>query len=295
MAKINKSDATGRALEYVIVKEILKSSINVKCDNKTLDAQSRDKAKYETLSENLKTKYIKSAKKILEWLKGSYGIKDSDTIIIRRISDDEAKKGNVTDIEVNFISNKINFSIKHNHSALKHQRPSALTQQCGFPKKSIEDKSYREYYKSICFNFVVAARKLISNAKLFDELKLAEESFIDDNLYYPTCALVCGKINLWGKNPFNTTSFFSFIVGMTNYYKIIVRENSIEILKFNDVALPTQMTATLKDKSYVLVKFNNSWEISMRIHTASSRIIGVSQKFDTQPVKMDVQKEILKF
>lgn len=47
------------------------------------------------------------------------------------------------------------------------------------------------------------------------------------------------------------------------------------------------------NNSYVKVYFSNGWDISMRLHTANSRIAGVSLKFNTQPVNLTIPKEII--
>ena len=295
MAKKNNSDAMGRALEYAIVDGILSSNLNVKYDKRTIEDQKRDKPKYDTLSANIKSNYNTSANQILVWLKKTFGIKDTDEIVLRRLSDDEAKKGNVTDIELLFKNEKINLSIKHNHTALKHQRPGALAQQCGLLGKSTEDIQYRIKYKEICENFITNSNLIVQNLKTFEQLKTKDVNYIDNNLYQPMCSLVSTHLNLWGKDSCNAKYFFSFIVGMTNFYKVIVRDKGVEILKFNNIPIPRKMTSTVEGKSYVKVKFDNDWEISMRLHTASSRTAGVSLKFDTQPFKKNIPKKILKF
>lgn len=41
----------------------------------------------------------------------------------------------------------------------------------------------------------------------------------------------------------------------------------------------------IQGDSYVMLKFSNGWEISMRLHTASSQL-GTSVKFDSQPMNL---------
>ena len=55
-------------------------------------------------------------------------------ITVDRLPDTAARGGNPTDINIMFNNGQVNLSIKHNHRAVKHQRPSALAQQCGFIK-----------------------------------------------------------------------------------------------------------------------------------------------------------------
>jgi hypothetical protein len=48
------------------------------------------------------------------------------------------------------------------------------------------------------------------------------------------------------------------------------------------------LKAVQTNNSYVNVFFSNGWEISMRLHTASTRLASNSLKFDTQPVNLEV-------
>jgi hypothetical protein len=74
-------------------------------------------------------------------------------VTIERLSDNEGKKGDVTDIRLRFDNRTENLSIKHNHKALKHQRPSATPKQCGFKKTSIESINFKSKYKKITSKF----------------------------------------------------------------------------------------------------------------------------------------------
>jgi hypothetical protein len=53
------------------------------------------------------------------------------------------------------------------------------------------------------------------------------------------------------------------------------------------------LSAVQRNYSYVDVSFSNGWAVSMRLHTASSKIKGVSLKFDTQLLNANVPVEII--
>ena len=243
MAKTNNSDATGRSLEYAIVDEFLKGS-NIEIDNSTENDQKRDKLKFDSLDSGLQNRYLKASVKIVDWCFTTNGIPKGSPMKLRRLTDDEAKQGNVSDIEVIHDEVKYNYSIKHNHTALKHQRPGALPQQCGIDKGTEEDKQYRTEYKNVTQSFLNSAKVLKSNAEKFNELKEVDVSFIDDNLYKPVCDLVCNWMNKWGSNPYNAEYFFRFVVGSTNYDKLVVYNGSVEISEFSDVPAPSKMAVS---------------------------------------------------
>jgi hypothetical protein len=293
----NNSDRNGRALEFVIVDFLLQKLPHLTVRGNTHADQQRDSLKFSALPYQKQSDFIKSAGNIFLWLvqltKGAINVNPSS---IERLTDDAAKKGDVTDIRLIVAGNVINLSIKHNHTALKHQRPTATANQCGYFKKSLEDENYRLAYKKITEDFLQNANNLKPNAQNFNELDAIQGKFIENNLYAPICKLVCDFLNLHvAKQSYNAQHFFSFIVGMTDYHKIVVYADRIEIFEFAFMPLVNSLSAIQRSASYIDVSFSNGWKISMRLHTASSRIKGVSIKFDTQPLNINVPKEIIPF
>ena len=54
------------------------------------------------------------------------------------------------------------------------------------------------------------------------------------------------------------------------------------------------MNCWVENKNYVIIDFNDDVRLSMRLHTASSRLSETgSLKFDTHIQKMDVVKEVI--
>ncbi len=59
--------------------------------------------------------------------------------------------------------------------------------------------------------------------------------------------------------------------------------------------MPTNVIATV-NKQYVLLSFDNGWEISMRLHTASSQLKNSpSLKFDTKALKNPLPATIIPY
>lgn len=278
MAK-NVSDANGRALEFKITDTIIE---NLGADVVgTTDAdQIRDKAKYDALEAELQKRFEKAADRISAWLEKQFdGLEGEYTV--ERLPDSAAVQGDVTDIKVSRSGQNINLSIKHNHHALKHQRPPSTAQHCGYPKYSEQDVEFRERLDEILERFLSNAKKLKAEAEKFNELKVIDGNFINSELYDPVCHHVADSINALCQTPDKVLSLFNFIVGNDDYTKVIVSANSIQLFKFSDLADPDSVVATVSSPNYVALDFSNGWKINLRLHTASSRL-GKSLKFDSQ-------------
>ncbi len=288
----NISDRNGRALEFAIVSVLLTKMPNSVVLGNTLADQQRDSVKFAALSEQQQAHFINSAEAIFTWLAKRQET-HSDKISIERLSDDAAKKGDVTDIRLIIAGEVINLSVKHNHKALKHQRPAATASQGGYLKNSPEDVSYRVAYKKITDDFLKNAAQLKKGALEFFELKAIQADFIEQQLYAPMCDLVADFLTTQIAKPPHAQLFFSFIVGMTDYHKVVVYPEKIEIHEFALMPAVNSLTAVRRNASYIDVCFSNGWTIAMRLHTASSKIKGVSLKFDTQLVSATIPMEII--
>lgn len=293
MKKNSLSNDNGRALEYTIVNSVLNKYPNSIVDFETQSDQKRDLTKYNDLNDELKKEYNDASIKILNWLDKKLCLSVDSILKIKRFSDDKAKKGDVTDIQIIGNEESVNLSIKHNHNALKHQRPGALPKQCGFDPKSEETKMYKDSYKDINKNFYCLLEAKYPDLESFKDLKSHDKNFINQNLYSPHCENVVDFLNRI-INVKHADYFFKFIVGNTNYFKIIVSRDSIVVKEFFNIDKARSLVAKLIDDSHIEVKFSNSWIINMRLHTASSRIgNNPSLKFDTQPVKIKVPEILL--
>lgn len=280
------SNSNGRALEYIVTKTLVEK-YNCQLNDSCKYMQLKDEVFYLALPENQQRRYQAASNKIGEYLETQYDIQDN---IIIRLTDDQAKSHNsdVTDICLLNGENSINISLKNNHSAVKHNRPSALALQCGFGAKSIQDIEYRENYKDITDSFTNLVNKNFTGLTLFNEVKSQDKDFINLHLYKPVCQNVVDFINKYVKlSPPNSSFLFSFLIGSKDFIKIVLR-NNLEITNFYKIAQPTSVNAILKNDSYVFLNFNNGYVISMRLHTASSKVKGVSLKFDSQVVTSDL-------
>lgn len=291
-----QSNSHGRALEYVIVNALyshLKGK-GILLTPRAAISQKRDYDKFNTLLPTEKEEYLMYSELVFEWLNGKFSILKASNIVIDRIPDNEAMVGDVTDISITIDGIVVNLSVKHNHFALKHNRPPSLAIQCGFPKNSDEDISFRKSLDVINSEFHVKRKILASDKNTFNHIKQLDINFIDDNLYKPTCETVVRFINKNNTSIFLAKSLFVFLVGNKNFYKIIASNKSIEIKEFADIPLPEKVEAKLVGKSYVNLVFSNGWIINMRLHSAATLISNTpSLKFDTQAAKMDIPEAVM--
>ena len=278
----SKSNNNGRALEFKIVDYFQKNHINVILLKNTINDQSRDSVKYQNLPQDLKVSFQTAAKKFFTWYQS---INNNHKIIkIERLPDNS---GVIHDIEIN----GINFSIKHNHYALKHPRPYSLAVKCGFKAKSSEDLMHRNDMKKVSDNY----KKNLNGIKKYNQnQQLLSQLYSDVN---QTCK---NSIDQWCKqNPIVASNFFDFIVS-NNFYKVIVNETnkvtSVEIQDFLNIPKPQSLICAFdpKRKNYLTFNFNHGWVIELRIHTAASTINTnpdnqLSLKFDAQKLSGSVK------
>jgi HaeIII restriction endonuclease len=286
MSKI--SNQYGRALEYAIVERLIQnlSVSQLLLSSRAVKAQTRDFPHYHSLPIDIQTNYQKCANRVFEWLNNDFSI-TQQTIILDRLPDEASRKGDVTDIKLSLKPCHVNLSIKHNNKAFKHQRPASTAQHLGYPKKSYEDLQFRQEYKTVTQAFITSVRE-------YSYFRDLPDGFILENLYIPICELVTRFINYHGSQAGNAKFLFDFLVGTTDFYKIILsdRQSILVIQEFSQISNITSVDAD-NHENYISLNFSNSWIIKMRLHSASSRIGNTpSLKFDTQPVHITVPEKL---
>lgn len=289
--QMTRSNDIGRTLEYVIVK-VLKDSLNsrVFLDDFTIKNQARDSKKFNLLDNPQKTLLLFYADSVRLWIEKNFSISKAKKIIIIRLSDIEGVKGDVTDIRIIIDTKKINLSIKHNHSALKHQRPSRTAVQFGFLDNSKEDKDFRTSLDKVYKKFHLIKSKDFPNTKSFNDIKKKRIDFVENYLYYPVCNLIKGFINKNSGQKVLVSHFFYFLVGNTDFYKLKMNNGCVEIQEYANIESPSKVKARLHKKSYIILTFSNGWIIEMRLHSASTLITKrPSLKFDTNALKLPIK------
>ena len=281
----SKSNDNGRALECIMTQKFTDTfNITITDQSTNLD-QERDQIKVNDLpttlrdNYNLNTDYFVNT--IFPQLAPNRSVCD-----IRRLTDQDAGNGDVTDIQLNLddLSN-FNISLKTNHDACKHQRPGGLIKnQLGILDRKIE-KQYKARIKSIENNFFGRIGNING---VFGQLP----SNVTFDLYEEICNVYIDYINM---HPQNAPIFFRFLIGNDNYFKVINRKSKIEVYNFSNINLPTVMQARLHLQSYIDLTFDNHFILRLRLHTASSRFktgTTISLKFDTKILTSPIKSTI---
>ena len=280
---MSKSNDNGRVLEYLIVNEIIKVfGSKVSLSENTIREQKRDFDKVPGVKENVIKNMKLSTVKITTWIKS---IVTYNNLLVERLIDGEGTNGDVTDIRISYGEEVLNLSIKHNHMALKHQRPMSTPQHFNFNKGSEIDVDFRKEYLLILEKFRNHVLSYKPNIVLYKEVV----DVIPELLYLPICELVSKFINKHGVETSKSNDYLKFLVGNTNFKKVIVFPNStIKIMSFDNIPQSHKTSSIVKNNSHVEVDFNNGIVLSMRLHTASSRFSQNSLKFDTKTKIFDV-------
>ncbi|MFQ3616387.1 MAG: HaeIII family restriction endonuclease [Cyanobacteriota bacterium] len=286
----NLSNLHGRLLEYLIVEDIMRINACAKLTDQAIQDQQRDYLKLETVDKRLLQKFRLAVKALSQsWLEPNFSISARKELKIDRLPD-RNDNSDVTDIRLFSGEENINLSIKHNHIALRHQRPRTTPTHCGYAQ---EDNNNEVIYFSKSYNKIV--NSFIQRTQGFEFFRDLPASCIHEFLYNPVCNLVCEFINMHSKEC--AENLFQYLVGATNYYKVIIRtrSNEIEIQEFDKMELPKDVQASVR-RQYVDLDFTNGWKITMRLHTASSRIgSSPSLKFDTVASSVSVPIVVISY
>jgi len=283
-------------MEYAIVKEIEKSIINLHINffytKRAEHDNSRDEKHFHNIPRQLQDDFIKCGLTTVLWMNNQNWFTDATKILVDRLPDTEGIGGIVTDIRL-FISYKDgsettkDISLKHNHNALKHPRLPRLPEQCGINDLNIKE-DYIKKHDKIWDEFFIKARKLKKDSTKFSEVKAIDNNIIDNSLYDPLINLVKDFLLSNANSKKNAAIFFQFLTSNINFYVIKNETDKIVIKHFIDIQPPSSFTITYPfhdTKTTCLIKFDNRWNVTMRLHTASSEYyrygkINKSTKFD---------------
>lgn len=300
-----KQTKTGKAFEYSILVEFydrLKTITKIHIIEN--DAYLTAKNCFDIFSEDEKDKYRLNASFSVNFLinlepRLSHGISEEDVLQLEISSDKMGQKGDVRDVLFIRLLQKweIGISAKNNHRALKHSR---LSGSLDFGKEWVGIPCSRNYFEEI--SLVFNNLKLIRSA---DKTTKWDDAFSDKfkEVYIPILKSFKKEMLLLqekDKNEF-ATKVVSYLVGRSDFYKLIKNKNKLEIQAFNMHGTLNQPFNRIKPKATVsrlklptrlielsfkkgkentlLAYFDEGWQISFRIHSASSNVES-SLKFD---------------
>lgn len=312
------SDRYGRAFEYCVtefvfsrLKELYLGKVRMSA--RAREAQRHGQGQFENLTEEQKSQFERSGKKIAEWLvenklkdieemkferssgtlSGFLGKEPTsgeiDNVVLDRIPDIAGVRGDVTDIRLRFFSKEgvatVNVSLKHRHEALKHPRLTRVPEWIGLANTK-EGKLYLRTYENIWATFFQKGRELSPNAKRFRELKAIDPTFVEKNLYKPLYTLVKSFLQQNATSSSQVQQMFDFMVGKFDFVKFVDHDGEVEVRDFSDLPRPKSVEIEYEEGGYLYFQFDNGWRISGRLHTAT-QWLKRSIKFDLQPVDLD--------
>jgi len=227
-----------------------------------------------------------------------------DTLELEIVADKKGEVGDVRDILAIRLLQKweIGVSAKNNHNAVKHSR---LSSNIDFGEKWLGEKCSGEYFKKVVpiFDNLQKIRK-----ESLAKMKWSEIGDYHKSVYHPILKAFIDELHsLNNKNPDKVAkNLVKYLVGKKDFYKVIKNKNSLDIYAYNfdnslnlpfknikstykipKATLPSKiLDISFKEKSQntVIVKMDNEWILSFRIHNASSRV-EPSLKFDIQLLK----------
>ncbi|GAA6794792.1 hypothetical protein BTM500_09470 [Helicobacter pylori] len=298
----DKSNNQGRAYEYAWCLALeQKLSVFKKV---VVDKQNGFNAcyrAYESLEKSLQERYLESAKQgvlllldcepLLSEVIGS----SQNEITLSLQKDKLGEIGDVRDILIYFDRFCIGLSIKHNHDALKHSRPS---KNLDFGEKWLDvgvSQNYKDTIKPL-FERLENAKK---EGMLWRDFPNKEQE-----IYAPLLQAFKKEILRIDENKKNKVpqKMVEYLLGKYDFYKAILLEREqktkLEAYHFNNTLnrsvknkpkriiplskLPTKMIYfDFKPKSFNTLELvlDEGWSFSLRIHNASSRV-EPSLKFD---------------
>jgi len=228
----------------------------------------------------------------------SNGINKNDILVLEIVSDQAGQTGDVRDVLVIRSLQKweIGISAKNNHRAVKHSR---LSLNIDFGEKWLGVPCSQNYFAEIKPIF-----DMLANLKAKDKsTKWTSIENMHEVVYVPILnAFRKELLRLDKANPnIVAENLVQYLIGNEDFYKVIKGNKKVEIQAYNlkgtlnlpfesvkpkakipKLKLPTRLIEIVhQDNSTttLLVSLNEGWQISFRIHNASSRV-EPSLKFD---------------
>lgn len=296
---------TGKAFEYALLKEF-HSRLNTK-DNTVQIIESEPyftaKNAYESFSETEQSRYNIVSSSAVNFLidiepRLSNSLNKQDILQLEIVSDSFGQKGDVRDVLAIRLLQKweIGVSAKNNHRAVKHSR---LSQTIDFGKEWLGIPCSDEYFKEIEPIFTLLKNKRSENPKaLWSEIDNMHEV-----IYKPILNAFKKELMKLGSVHGSIVSqkLVEYLIGNKDFYKVIKSTKGVEIQAYNlhgtlnqsfkkvqpkakatKLKLPDRLIELVykeNSSTTLILALSEGWQISFRIHNASSRI-EPSLKFD---------------
>ena len=305
MAKISTQTINGKAFEYALLNEFFErlkvvSSVTV-IENEPFKTALKC---FVSFDEKEQSHYKLVASFAVNFLldiepRLANGINENDVLQLEIVADKEGQTGDVRDVLAIRSLQKweIGISAKNNHRAVKHSR---LSNDIDFGQKWLGIPCSVEYFEEInpVFSNLAKLRTASKATQKWDTLGDYHTS-----VYVPVLdAFRTELLRLDKKNPgIVAERLVVYLIGNQDFYKVIKGKNKVEIQAYNlhgtlnlpfenikpkakiqRLKLPNRLIEVVyqdNSQTTLLVTLNKGWQISFRIHNASSRI-EPSLKFD---------------
>ena len=305
MAKMQTQTINGKAFEYALLNEFFQR-LNVIITVSIVDNESYEISKkcFDSFDELEQGKYKLVASFAVNFLldlepRLSHGINENDKLQLEIVVDKKGQTGDVRDVLAIRIAQKweIGISAKNNHRAVKHSR---LSNDINFGEKWLGVSCSQTYFDEVKPIF-----DNLANIRKNSKATCTWESLGDyhTSVYVPILDAFKKELLRLDKENQGVVAerLVSYLIGKQDFYKVIKGKNKVEIQAYNlhgtlnlafeqvkpkakitRLRLPNRLIEVVyqdNSKTTLLISLNEGWQISFRIHNASSRI-EPSLKFD---------------
>lgn len=305
MAKIATQTINGKAFEYALLNEFLerlkaRTSVSV-VENEPYKTALKCFVRFDEKEQGHYKLVASFAVNFLLDIEPrlANGISDKDILQLEIVADKAGQTGDVRDVLAIRSLQKweIGISAKNNHRAVKHSR---LSNDIDFGQKWMGFPCSVEYFQEIkpIFDNLAKLRRMSKATQKWDTLGDYHAS-----VYVPVLdAFKKELLRLDKETPgIVAENLVKYLIGTQDFYKVIKGKNKVEIQAYNlqgtlnlpfenikpkakiqRLKLPNRLIEVVyqdNSKTTILVTLSEGWQISFRIHNASSRI-EPSLKFD---------------
>jgi hypothetical protein len=269
------SNDTGRALEYVIAEEF--SNAGFTFGPLAITHQQNYAPYFNALPTSQQSMFESAAENLLRWFLKEF---PNTPKVLDSLPDNS---GSVVDLTLGSPNSNINLSIKHNHLALRHNRPHGLPNRC-----EVSQSHATEYLEHL-YRIELEMRKsdpATHFRNMVDKPKWMK--LINENArkFMEKWAVISRE---------SVPAYFGYLTSNDSpYYKIEVGSNfpnKVYIHEFLGNKPPKSLSISFNSLDYLVLSYDNGWTISKRLHNASSRIdhLSSSCRSSTSDWKWDVQ------
>lgn len=284
MPNLSQNDM-GRAFEYSVAMAMVQ---RLPADVESSTQLENTKLCFERCSEKEQKKMVKAATEVAAFLSAHDGNISETGFRVGIQSDQAGMQGDVRDILLTKDKLEIGISAKNRHVAVKHSR---LSEHIDFGKEWFGVPCSHEYFHTVTPIFAELRTRQHHNQNWRD-IPDKRQRF-----YLPILQAFQAEMNrlFQTDRPKVAGGLVRYLLGRSDFYKVIKVNGTVDILSFNidgtlgwgnRLRLPTdiiQIAPKPKSETTLLMVFDRGWQISFRIHNAST-IVEPSLKFDIAPV-----------